>query len=97
MRIRPLILALDALCYVVDMTQLYLKQPLCVVFHDDLQLFQPLGRLVVVVHRSILLDGIFVAAALCAAVFLLGQQKRVAAWPVLNLILPLASSTISCP
>lgn len=76
---------------IVDAAQLYLQQPLCVVLHDALQLFQPLSRLVV--HRSIFLNWVVVVVGL--AVVLLWQQKCIAAWAVLDLILSLSSSTVS--
>lgn len=77
--------------------KLYLEQPLRVVLHGHLQLFQPLRRLVLVL-RSILLKRVVVAAAaLTLAVLLLGQQKGVAARPVLDLILSFSHSTVFCP
>lgn len=76
---------------------LYLEQPLRVVLHGHLQLFQPLCRLVLVLW-SILLKWIVVAAAaLTLAVLLLGQQEGVAARPVLDLILSFSRSTMFCP
>lgn len=75
----------------------YLEQPLRVVLHGHLQLLQPLRRLVLVL-RSILLKWIVgAAAALTLAVLLLGQQKGVAARPVLDLILSFSRSTVFCP
>lgn len=82
-------------CDIVGLTQTYLKQPLCVVLHGNLQLFQPLSRLVLV-PGAILLDWV-VAAALGLAVFLLRQQKGVATWPILDLVLPLTRSTVPYP
>lgn len=76
---------------------LYLEQPLRVVLHGHLQLLKPLRRLVLVL-RSILLKWIAVAAAaLTLAALLLGQQKGVAARPVLDLILFLGRGTMFRP
>lgn len=83
-------------CNTADSRKLYLEQPLSVVLHGDLQLFESLRRLVLIL-RSILLKRIVVAAALTLTVFRLRQQERVAARPVLDLILSLNCGTVFYP
>lgn len=81
----------------LETRKLHLEQPLRVVLHGHLQLLQPLRRLVLVL-RSILLKWVVVAAAaLTLAVLLLGQQKGVAARPILDLILSFSRSAAFRP